>query len=145
MTTIAYKEGILAADSQVTSGHIQSSSTFSKIKKFDEGYAAFSGLCSDISILFDLIKGREVEGETKNIDATAIVMPNEGKPYQASVDSLGNLYKHPINKFSAIGSGWTIAMGAMQSGASAKEAVKAAIKLDIYSGGAVKWKKKGQK
>ena len=145
MTTITYKDGILAADSQTTVGHIQSSSTFSKIKKFDDGYAAFSGLCSDIPILFDLIKGKEVEGDTKDIDAKAIVMPNEGKPYQASVDSLGKLYKHPINKFSAIGSGWSIAMGAMQSGASAKEAVKAAIKLDIYSGGAVKWKKKGQK
>ena len=145
MTTVAYKDGILAADSQTTSGHIQSGSTFSKIRKFNGGYAAFSGLCSDMPILFDLIKGKEVEGETKDIDATAIVMPNEGKPYQASVDSLGNLYKHPISKFSAIGSGWTIAMGAMQSGASAKEAVKAAIKLDIYSGGAVKWKKKGQK
>ena len=145
MTTIAYKDGILAADSQTTAGHLSTSSTRSKIRKFDDGYAAFSGLCSDIPILFDLIKGKEVEGDTKDIDATAIVMPNKGKPYQASVDSLGNLYKHPISKFSAIGSGWTVAMGAMQSGASAKEAVKEAIKLDIYSGGAVKWKKQGQK
>ena len=145
MTTIAYRDGILAADSQTTAGHLSVSSAQSKIRKFDDGYAAFSGLCSDMPILFDLIKGKEIEGDTKNLDAKAIVMPNEGKPYQAYVDSLGKLYKHPINKFSAIGSGWAIAMGAMQSGASAKEAVKAAIKLDIYSGGAVKWKKKGQK
>ena len=144
MTTIAYKDGILAADSQTTMDHIQSSSTFSKIKKFDDGYAAFTGSCKDISILFDLIKGKEVEGNTKDIDVRAIVMPNQGKPYEAYVNSLGKLYKHPINKFSAIGSGWTIAMGAMQSGASAKEAVKADIKLDIYSGGAVKWREKGQ-
>ena len=145
MTTIAYREGILAADSQTTAGHLSTSSTRSKIRKFDDGYAAFSGLCSDIPLLFDLIKGKKVEGETKNIKASAIVMPNTGKPYEASVDSLGNLYKHPIGKFSAIGSGWIIAMGAMQSGASAKEAVKAAIKLDTYSGGPVKWKKRGQK
>ena len=145
MTTIAYKDGILAADSQTTSGHIQSSSAFSKIRKFDDGYAAFTGSCKDIPILFDLIRGKEVEGNAKDIDVTAIVMPNEGKPYEAYINSLGKLYKHPISNFSAIGSGWTIAMGAMQSGASAKEAVKAAIKLDIYSGGAVKWKKKGQK
>ena len=96
-------------------------------------------------LLFDLVKGKKVEGDTAKIKSTAIVMPNVGKPYEASVDSLGNLYKHTISNFSAIGSGWSIAMGAMQSGASAKEAVKAAIKLDIYSGGAVKWRKKGQK
>ena len=145
MSIIAYKDGILAADSQVTSGPYKSIWEFSKIKKFDDGYAGFSGLVSDIPILFDLIKGREIERDTEELSAAAIVMPNQGKPYIASSDELGKLCKEPISNFSAIGTGSTIAMELMQSGASAKEAVKAAIKLDIYSGGAVKWKKKGQK
>lgn len=40
--------------------------------------------------------------------------------------------------FYALGSGSTVAMGAMQQGASAVEAVEAAIALDIYSGGPIR-------
>jgi ATP-dependent protease HslVU (ClpYQ) peptidase subunit len=39
--------------------------------------------------------------------------------------------------FAAIGSGKGVALGALHAGASAVDAVKAAMKVDVYSGGRV--------
>lgn len=44
----------------------------------------------------------------------------------------------PVNRFAAVGSGMFLAMGAMECGASVTEAVKVAIKYDLYCGGSVK-------
>lgn len=44
----------------------------------------------------------------------------------------------PITDFASVGSGMFLAMGAMEIGASASEAVRVAIKYDLYCGGQVK-------
>lgn len=43
-----------------------------------------------------------------------------------------------VTEFTAVGSGMFLAMGAMELGASASEAVKVAIKYDLYCGGVIK-------
>lgn len=127
MTTIAYKDGILAADTQLTYGYIK-------------------GLCRKIEILSTgevvASAGNEEDyfiwknwwaGDKKKI-------PKLHKTFELiMIDPDGRLYKYnntciPItidDPVYAYGSGDALARGAMAYGLSAKEAVKFASEVDI--------------
>lgn len=138
MTTIAIKDGVMACDSQVSAGHSRTMFQFPKVILHNEVYYGFSGMCHDIIIVQDLIRGKiTIEDVPDNIHVTYIAMPKVGHAYEYYFRK-GITTKMKLPSFHAMGSGAVYALTAMSCGKSATEAVKEAIKWDLYSGGKVK-------
>ena len=140
MTTLAYKSGILAADTKVSddSDYVANAT---KIRKMQGHLIGASG---DMDVMHwfltnfkpDLLTGKlqlKSAGILKEGSLDAIIVDPEGKLYHYS----DRLLVTPITAFNyyACGSGSPFALGAMFAGATAKEAVKAAMKHDAHTGG----------
>ncbi|UTC28589.1 hypothetical protein MARCHEWKA_00760 [Brevundimonas phage vB_BpoS-Marchewka] len=135
MTTIAFKDGVLAADSLVTSGG-QRDGFSQKIWRHRRVLIGGAGCTAICHRFCEWVRGGmrgkcPVEGSNNangfviTPDGTMVVWGSQG-PW---VNTTGVV---------AFGSGGDLAMGAMLAGASAVEAVAAAIKLDIHSGGPIR-------
>lgn len=146
MTTIAYKNGIMAADTMGSwSGDINYG--VPKLAKTDRFLLGFSGSYPFAHPMYEWIVGKEDKPleefyrEPPEFDAgqtgiTVLVAPIDGgELWYFAADGNGC----PLwgKKFEAIGSGGRVALGAMYSGASAAGAVQAAIALDDGTGGEV--------
>lgn len=147
MTTIAYnhRDKELASDSQGTSCEVIVPKVYTKIHKLSFGWVGFWGNTADMGAAIKILEGDELEGDWTKLDVGGIVLPDTGSAYNFYIDSLGGLAKEFITNNWAAGSGREFALGAMHVGATAREAVKAAIKYDIYSGGKIVVKKRGDK
>lgn len=142
MTTIAFRDGIMAADTQETQGESQLRCkklyrcTSPKGRRVIIGTAggSFSGM-----VYVDWFKeGGDRPSVLDNIsnDEDFHNLIWDGKNL-FEVNWLWRPIKVPTPKFFAIGSGAPAALGALHMGASAKEAVNVAKKIDIYTGGRV--------
>lgn len=140
MTTVAYRAGVLAADSQATSSYKQKCQ---KIHKVGDSYFAFCGALSTAYLFIEwlkldqrdwLIDGKDPPKGLGDDDFEAIELSEEG----AFVWDCRLTRRPVLDAFYAIGSGSDFAMGAMAMGADAKEAVRVAAKFDPYTGGAIK-------
>lgn len=145
MTTIAYKDGILAADSCVSlqteaggSRKFQCEKLFRKMCKGKDGkrYPAVIALAGESSpgmVFLDWFgTGKEPPRQLlidASADFTALVLTPQGL-FEA--DAYCRLDK-VIDPFYAIGSGAKAALGAMHAGATARAAVGIACKIDPYS------------
>jgi ATP-dependent HslUV protease subunit HslV len=135
MTTIAYRSGTLAGDTQV-SGDIKTYST--KVFKLKNGsLAAGAGDFSSIHAFIDWLQRPKSERPdlTHDDDFEALVISEDGviEWYDQTLRSV------PVEQeFYAIGSGAAVAIGAMEMGATAEQAVAAGIKWDTLSGGEVR-------
>lgn len=136
MTTIAYRDGALAADTATTfaSGKMND---VPKIIRSGDMLAAASG---DAGYCYKFLRwvqsgcyGNPPEARSDNdgSDHGLIVRVTEQEHFEAS-----GSFKSAA-KYIAIGSGGRYAMGAMCVGASAEDAVRAGIAHDPYSGGDV--------
>lgn len=137
MTTIAYKDGVLASDSRLSddTGHIWSHHCKKIWRLKDGSLVGFSGddeagtlilqsLQRGLSALPSLSNDVEVCGLRVMPDGTIWI--TEGHAWRAWEDS-----------FAAIGSGQPYAMTVLRAGGSAYEAVKAGIESNCFSGGAI--------
>ncbi|EGH43290.1 hypothetical protein [Pseudomonas syringae] len=133
MTTIAYKDGVIAYDSRRTcDGRIVTDSADKKRER--DGHAFFgSGSTSDILNLIDAFFGAKIEGEC---DAQVIAV--HGGQVTEIIWAEGRLFKYPVDHEYAIGSGSDNAITAMDMGATAAEAVEMAMKRDTATGGQVR-------
>lgn len=146
MTTIAYKDGIMAADTMgtwggdVNYGVPKLAKTRSYLLGFAGSYAAANPLYNWIKRLdnqdirlenFHNYREELPEGIP---DITVLIAPVDGSTlwYIVSDGYGGPLW---TKKFDAIGSGGRFACGAMHAGANAMRAVRAAIDLDEGTGG----------
>lgn len=147
MTTIAYRSGVLASDTLYSRSGWKMGKTFRKVAKTVDG--RLLGLCGDAahaSRLFDWLrlppKKRDTDRPKLDKDSGTIVevLPNGNARYYE------HDYFHPQNdKYWAIGSGGIAALVAMDMGADAMGAIKAAMRRDDSTGGrvcAVKLKEK---
>lgn len=138
MTTIAYKDGIVAYESYAVKGEIIIDDDYDKHKEYNNHYFFYSGTPCDI----DLLIAAFFDNDRDNVipECEAIVVDNEKQVWNCSVNDDNILWKFKVeeNKVMAIGSGDTYALTAMDCGCSAEEAVKMAIKRDIYSGGQIR-------
>lgn len=137
MTTIAYRSGVLAADTLMTRGD----SALVGIVKIAQGPdGRMGGACGSAAFMGQWLAW--IKGE---IDERPIPQWDDGR-----TDS--GLLIHPDGKvelfeeggsfefcgaYLAMGSGRPEALGAMHAGASAENAVRAAIEHDCHSGGEV--------
>lgn len=137
MTTIAYRDGVLAGDGQET---------------FCALHESAMTLRDDCVKVFKLPDGRLFAGAHASEDIERLhqaLIKNQAPPKLEDVSGLmidrrrrvwhyeGNIWQRIKMPFFAIGSGAGFAMAAMLAGATAVEAVKIGIRLDPYSGGKV--------
>lgn len=134
MTTIAWRDGVLAADSQTTSGTTKA--TWPKLFRLPDGRAvAFAGDYGSGFRFVECLRAGDPYSPRQGEDFIAIVMRKDGSAW---LYENGALHGRIKDKFYAIGSGAPFALGAMTAGATARGAVKAAAQFDCYTGGRVK-------
>ena len=137
MTTIAYKDGIIACDSRTTANSMIVTDNAQK-RFIIEGVTFFiAGAPSDYSRFFDLYFGRSTDA--KNVDAVSFVVYS-GVVYKAAVCPEVGFWKECLRAdlAYAIGSGTQYALAAMDMGATAAQAVRQAMKRDVYTGGRIR-------
>ncbi|QEO79853.1 proteasome subunit beta [Pseudomonas brassicacearum] len=136
MTTIAYKDGVIAYDSQITCGSTITYDDYQKCHEVKGVKFVMCGKTSDYTALQDAYFGAAV---TKEVDASAIVVEGDGLwCVGASVED--GFWKSPIMPGAtyAIGSGADHAITAMDMGATAYQAVEMAAKRDTGTGGTIR-------
>jgi ATP-dependent protease HslVU (ClpYQ) peptidase subunit len=134
VTTIAYRDGILASDSRLTYEDTVATDKCSKLWRLPDGtlYSFAGSNDTGLEMLDNLMKGRDEEVKAES-DFTAIRILPKGKIY---INEGSAWYRWPQN-YIAIGSGGKYAAVALRCGLSAPAAVKQAIKSDVHSGGKV--------
>lgn len=136
MTTIAYKDGIIAYDSRATAGDVILDDEYEKSMDYEGAKFFLAGAISDFEKFVEcFVHDRK---PSKDMDVSAFVV-FDNTLWKAAVDNVG-LWKHrlDLNKTYAIGNGEQFALAAMDLGRSAKDAVQAAIKRDTKTGGTVR-------
>ena len=135
MTTIAYRNGIMASDSRAYSGGSIPIGNKSKIECLEDG--TLIGVSSTIPGGSEIIKQWFKDGFPTKPDYllperfTLLVAKLNGSIFYASDNPMisGPL----MGEYFAAGSGAEYALGAMANGATAEEAVKIACQLDVWS------------
>jgi hypothetical protein len=131
MSTIAYRDGVLAADSRVSDDWIMPH-TGRKIERLPSGLLfAFSGNVYKQQAFLAWVLSREGEQPDLGDDSKAMLVRPGGEVtffmYKGSLVVEG--------PFCALGGGAPIAIAAMHMGASARRAVEIAALVDPYTGG----------
>ncbi|WP_342649103.1 proteasome subunit beta [Pseudomonas sp. REB1044] len=135
MTTIAYKDGVIAHDTRQVRGGVIVSDDCSKCQVVDGVSFFLSGAVCDekalIAAYFGTPSQVPVECSGYAVDGGRLLMVGH--------DDRTGIWKQELDPANpdAIGSGSAYALAAMDMGATAQEAVRAAVKRDIYTGGKV--------
>lgn len=136
MTTIAYNDGVIAYDGrQVRNDRIVSDSA-PKCVVVDGVSFFLSGAVCDEKALIAAYFGTP---SSVPVECSGYVVDG-GKLLMIGHDNTTGIWKQDLDPSNpdAIGSGAPYALAAMDMGASAEEAVRAAMKRDIYTGGTVR-------
>lgn len=138
MTTVAYANGVIAADKMASEGNSRVGTTTKIFKR--KGYLiGFSGRADTSALLLRWFEDGAKEEEwpdpyAEDCDASMLVITPDGRvlTYER--------FPIPIrmeNQFHAIGSGRDFALAAMHLGHGPEDAVKVACDLDTYSGNGI--------
>jgi ATP-dependent protease HslVU (ClpYQ) peptidase subunit len=141
MTTIAYRDGVLAADGLATRGDIVVERNAPKIRRLPNGeVAAFSGELERfepfIEWYLDQTKERPTLTGEDEKTSRCIILGKDG-----ITEFEGKGQSKVTEPYSAWGSGYAVALGALAAGATAYEAVSIAAEHDVYTGGKITWMK----
>lgn len=133
MTTIAYRDGVIAYDSRVTEDDLIISDSYSKCFKHDDLYLFFAGDVIIVPLVADFLNGRCPDPVVGELDA--IVWTGEELIWAGLSD--GYYFKMPMDYGTpfALGSGKNHVYTAFDMGADALTAVKMAVKRDKNTGG----------
>jgi ATP-dependent protease HslVU (ClpYQ) peptidase subunit len=137
MTCIAYRKGVLAADTQITCGDGRKIRA-SKIQALPDGsYFACAGDSKAIVRISRWIhRGMPTKGRPRcSEDTFDVIMVRQDGTLLTANDALD--FEALSEPFYAIGSGGAYAMGAMARGATAIQAVKIAARFDTNTSGPV--------
>ncbi|WP_122498927.1 proteasome subunit beta [Pseudomonas viridiflava] len=136
MTTIAYKDGVIAYDSRQTRGGAIVSDDCLKCEIVNGVSFFLSGCVCDEKALIAAYFGTPSKDP---VECSGFVV-DAGKLMMVGHDDKTGVWRQPLDPANpdAIGSGSAYALAAMDMGASAEEAVRAAMKRDIYTGGTVR-------
>ncbi len=135
MTTVVYKDGVVAYESFQTRGGVITNNNANKLHTVNGVKFILCGNVSDYEEFLEIAVGRLLPEKELEVEGLMVL---DGRLYSCSIN--GDFWKMPIKKDEvyAIGSGKDFAYTAMDCGLSAKEAVKMAIKRDLYSGGRIR-------
>ncbi len=130
MTTIAFREGILAADTQLTfSGGLKGLTK--KIEKLDNGMVV--AVAGDVDKEFwwkQAIQGTKIPKENRNFKGIEAIVLDGTKVYHC-YDDIALIELH--TQYDAAGHGRGLALAGMSINMSAKDAVKFAGGINIYT------------
>lgn len=135
MSTVAYRDGILAADSQATAGNIACRAE--KIFALPNCIVGGAGHLTAVIRFVEWMRAGQSAKKKPDLDGdslAAIVVWPDGRVEEWD----GTLVPMPVfEQFTAVGSGRALAIGAMSMGASAVQAVEVAATWDVHTGGEV--------
>ena len=141
MTTIAYRDGVLAADSLVTLGSTKAHGSYQKIKRIGDCLVGTAGSVADCQAFVHWLQAGDDDKPPPKGEYSALIIGPNGQVRELEC---GNIMPRPRGaKFFALGSGGPFALAAMYAGATATEAVKIAAKIDTNTGLPVKTLKLG--
>ena len=135
MTTIAYDGRYIAIDSRISrNGHV-SSDEYKKFTEFDEWILFWTGAIHQKDLLMNIFIAK---GEFIDEPKTWMIAYNKKTKftYSVSVENK-NFLMDKLEWVDGMGSGSCYAIGAMDAGKSAVDAVKIAIKRDCATGGKI--------
>jgi len=146
VTTVAYKDGIIAADTQATYGSTPVLGA-SKIRRIrigaEEWVVGISGeawVCERLLVAMKYAASLDdwfwdpCPVDKDDLPSCMAVRARDGAIYTTSG---GKSWSRLNSELWAIGSGCDYALGAMHAGASASDAVRIASALDVYTGGII--------
>lgn len=135
MTTIAYKDGVIAYDSRITLGTIIETDTYEKLVEREGVKFVLTGATADFSRLIECFFG----AKHRNVDCSAIAFDGQAI-WCLGHNNRDGFWKTPLSHSSvyAMGSGMPHALTAMDMGATAAEAIEMAKKRDTCTGGTVR-------
>lgn len=133
MTTIAYRDGVLAADTRAYSGDARPLGQKSKIERLEDG--TLIGVSSSIAGGGETVRRWYADQRPSDIELpsnfTMIAISREGEVFFAK--DTPHVSGPLTAPYFAIGSGADFALGALETGVSAKGAVLLACRLDVWS------------
>jgi 20S proteasome alpha/beta subunit len=134
MTTIAFTNGMVAVDSQATSGSWRDPYPYQKIFPQHDGSVivgagAVAEICAFVAWLSNSDR-EEAEPQPALEESTIVHFRKDGEVW---VYEMSAAYQHPHN-FGAWGSGAPVAHAALLMGATATRALEVACELDVFSG-----------
>jgi hypothetical protein len=137
LTTIAYRDGIMAADSACLAENTHEHD----IRKIFRVGGALIGCCGSVYVIERfkawLKAGADPEAKPSIRDGfEAVIVRASGKIF--TFDSYGEHAIEALTTYVAIGNGAEIALGAMFAGADARKAVQAAVKHNALTKGPVR-------
>lgn len=137
MTTIAYRDGVLAGDSRVSCGDMVVDNKAVKVHRIrGNRLLGWAGKVEDAERLKLALRKKETPPANLDVDAIMVHMVN-GAPMIQLFE--GNLWVTQKGQpYYAIGSGAPYALGAMDAGATAQEAASIGSKRDVASGGKIR-------
>lgn len=144
MTTIAYKDGVMASDSKIHWQNNAFEDNELKIRRLASGdLIGIAGDSGDLDFMSDYCQGLcDKKDMPDNLDSYIIVCEKRtGKVYIMEE----KLKRIDVGESYAIGSGMQYALAAMECGKTAIEAVKIASKFDPWTGGKIHWLELNQK
>ena len=131
MTTIVYRDGVLAADTLETDLGCVRVAKAKKIGRYAYmRWALIGSACQSHRLLGWLINGANGDMPPSD-DCSVIAIFDSG---EAKLYSNGGWQPLGDAPYYAWGSGAAFALGAMHMGASAEEAIEVAVKFDVFSG-----------
>ena len=140
MTTIAYKDGVLSTDTQISAG-ISYAYHIDKLVRVDE-HDCWLSMCGSVAHFKDFLRWFRADGgdredvevpEFEEESFGAIVLYDDGRVHM--YDEQFDYLEHPPEKPLAIGSGASAALGAMYAGKGSADAVRIAALIDHATGG----------
>jgi len=140
MTTIACNTKEMACDLQITLNGNAKAKCYTKIYKIDAHERHYPedfiiGLCGSASEAIEVVdyyqRPELYKSLPKTRDTSGLVLTRSGKIY---VFDTPNQWMCIAEKFTALGSGGNVALGALLAGASPKNAIIAASKIDPFTG-----------
>jgi len=144
MTTIAYKEGVIACDKQGTSYNQIGQAPFKAIVDNNNVYLVTGTLYRGLTFIGWLQDNRADTKAPKLKGTFVYVFDRETGELEVWEHEMQSM--PVVDPIWADGSGGQFAMGAMAAGCTPAEAVKIATKYDCYTGGGVQqWKSKASK
>lgn len=151
MTTITYKDGVMAGDGQVTRyDSLIESTNYEKVREIGGYLVGGAGNGNSIVKFFNWFEDTlETEHVNRNFPLVQTLPPEDlvEEDFQAIVvtpekeifEYIGTKNVFPVvEETISIGSGCVYAYPLMDAGFSAKEAVEGAVKRDPYSGGTIR-------
>jgi ATP-dependent protease HslVU (ClpYQ) peptidase subunit len=134
MTTIAYRDGVLAGDTQVIDGKDLVVGHQRKVRKLDDGSLfGYAGDVEGSEVLLRSFNSKQLSGPPECRDLNALIITPRGKVYLYE----GRIWVKQAPGYYALGTGSAVALAAMDAGATAEQAVKIGINRDTGSGGKV--------